>query len=95
MPYQLYCLSNELSPCGWAGLGAGGNPMVGQQAALESKDEILDMVQNTDLVFVTAGTSTLTLPVFEIHLQRGSLIIVCRYGRRHRFRGRADHRRVR
>ena len=29
--------------------------MVGQQAALESKDEILDMVSNTDLVFVTAG----------------------------------------
>ena len=37
------------------GLGAGGNPSIGQQAALESKDEIIDMVQDTDLVFVTAG----------------------------------------
>ena len=37
------------------GLGAGGNPSVGAQAALESKDEILDMVSGTDLVFVTAG----------------------------------------
>lgn len=37
------------------GLGAGGNPSIGQQAALESKDEILDMVSSTDLVFVTAG----------------------------------------
>ena len=37
------------------GLGAGGNPTVGQQAALESKDEIMDMVSSTDLVFVTAG----------------------------------------
>jgi len=37
------------------GLGAGGNPTIGQQAALESKDEILDMVDATDLVFVTAG----------------------------------------
>ena len=37
------------------GLGAGGNPSVGRQAALESKEEIADMVSNTDLVFVTAG----------------------------------------
>lgn len=37
------------------GLGAGGNPLVGAKAAEESRDEILDIVKDTDLVFVTAG----------------------------------------
>lgn len=37
------------------GLGAGGNPAVGRQAALESKEDIGEMVSNTDLIFVTAG----------------------------------------
>ena len=37
------------------GLGAGGDPSVGKQAALDSRDEIKDALQNTDMVFVTAG----------------------------------------
>jgi cell division protein FtsZ len=37
------------------GLGAGGNPSVGAQAALESREDIQEMVKDTDLVFVTAG----------------------------------------
>ena len=37
------------------GLGAGGNPEVGRQAAIESRTAILDMVKDAELVFVTAG----------------------------------------
>ncbi len=37
------------------GLGAGANPEVGQKAALESKDELLGVLQGADMVFVTAG----------------------------------------
>lgn len=37
------------------GLGAGGNPAVGQKAAEESRDELTAAVGNADLVFITAG----------------------------------------
>jgi len=37
------------------GLGAGANPEVGRNAALESIDQIRDLLQNTDMVFITAG----------------------------------------
>jgi len=37
------------------GLGAGGNPTVGFDAATESRDEIKNMVADSDMVFVTAG----------------------------------------
>ncbi|KAK9793003.1 hypothetical protein WJX73_007893 [Symbiochloris irregularis] len=37
------------------GLGAGGSPSVGQQAANESKEEIEAALAGTDMVFVTAG----------------------------------------
>lgn len=37
------------------GLGAGGNPLVGQQAAEESKDKIKELLQDTDMVFITGG----------------------------------------
>ncbi len=37
------------------GLGAGANPQVGEQAALESKEEIIKQLQGADMVFVTAG----------------------------------------
>src|SRR4028119_2358607 len=37
------------------GLGAGGNPAIGQKAAEESRDEIAHAIENTDLVFITAG----------------------------------------
>ncbi len=37
------------------GLGAGGNPEEGQKAAEESQDEIRDVLQGSDMVFVTAG----------------------------------------
>ena len=37
------------------GMGAGANPEKGQRAAEESKEEIAAALQNTDMVFVTAG----------------------------------------
>jgi len=37
------------------GLGAGGNPQMGQKAAEESKERIKEVLQGTDMVFVTGG----------------------------------------
>ena len=37
------------------GLGAGSNPEVGRQAALENTDHIVEVLQGADMVFVTAG----------------------------------------
>jgi cell division protein FtsZ len=37
------------------GLGAGADPQVGEEAALESKDEIKEALKGADMVFITAG----------------------------------------
>ena len=37
------------------GLGAGANPDTGQKAAEETKDELQEIVRDTDMVFITAG----------------------------------------
>ena len=37
------------------GLGAGGNPEVGQRSAEETLDEITDLLEGADMVFITAG----------------------------------------
>jgi len=37
------------------GLGAGANPEVGRQAALEDRDRIMEMMAGADMVFITAG----------------------------------------
>ncbi|WP_025724774.1 cell division protein FtsZ [Acholeplasma granularum] len=37
------------------GLGAGAKPEVGRQAALESEEEIREVLSNADMVFITAG----------------------------------------
>jgi cell division protein FtsZ len=37
------------------GLGAGSDPAVGRQAALEDTERIIELLQDTDMVFVTAG----------------------------------------
>ena len=38
-----------------SGLGAGAKPEIGRQAAEETKDEIMNLVKDADMVFVTAG----------------------------------------
>ena len=37
------------------GLGTGSNPDLGRQAALENTDSIVEMLQDADMVFITAG----------------------------------------
>jgi cell division protein FtsZ len=37
------------------GLGAGADPLVGREAALEDRDKLREMLKGTDMVFVTAG----------------------------------------
>jgi len=37
------------------GLGAGGNPEIGQKAAEESSEELYEVLKGSDMVFVTAG----------------------------------------
>ena len=37
------------------GLGAGANPDIGRQAALEDRERIVELVEGADMVFITAG----------------------------------------
>ena len=37
------------------GLGAGADPEVGRQAAMEDRDRIVEMVDGSDMIFITAG----------------------------------------
>ncbi len=37
------------------GLGSGGNPEVGQRAAEESRDELVEMIKGADMIFIAAG----------------------------------------
>ena len=37
------------------GLGAGSNPEIGRQAALEDRDRIAEIIDGSDMVFITAG----------------------------------------
>lgn len=62
------------------GLGAGANPEVGREAALESKEEIREALEGADMVFVTCGmgggTGTGAAPVIaEIAQELGTLTI--------------------
>jgi len=62
------------------GLGAGGNPKVGKQAAEENIDEIKEIMKNTDMVFITAGlgggTGTGAAPVFAKAAQDAGALTV-------------------
>ena len=62
------------------GLGAGANPTIGYQAAVESKDELRDALKGADMVFVTAGkgggTGTGAAPVIaELAKELGALTV--------------------
>jgi len=45
----------QLGPKLTKGLGAGADPEIGKQAALENTDHILEVLEGADMVFVTAG----------------------------------------
>lgn len=62
------------------GLGAGANPEIGREAAIESKDEIRQALEGADMVFVTCGmgggTGTGAAPVIaEISQDVGALTV--------------------
>jgi cell division protein FtsZ len=62
------------------GLGAGGDPNVGREAALESKKDIEDALAGADMVFVTCGlgggTGTGAAPIVaEIAQEQGALTV--------------------
>ena len=65
---------------GKTGLGAGADPEVGKQAAIDSKEEITDVLKGADMVFVTCGmgggTGTGAAPVIaEIAQNLGALTV--------------------
>jgi cell division protein FtsZ len=62
------------------GLGAGANPEIGRQAALEDRDRISDLMEGSDMIFLTAGmgggTGTGAAPVFaQIAKELGILTV--------------------
>src|SRR5258706_2881659 len=62
------------------GLGAGANPDVGREAAIESRDELKEALKGADMVFVTAGegggTGTGAAPVIaELAKELGALTV--------------------
>ena len=62
------------------GLGAGANPEIGQKAAEENRDELIEILRGADMVFVTAGmgggTGTGGAPVIaEVAKELGALTV--------------------
>ncbi|MBF0281283.1 MAG: cell division protein FtsZ [Zetaproteobacteria bacterium] len=62
------------------GLGAGANPNVGREAALNEREQILEALRGTDMVFITAGmgggTGTGAAPVVaELAKEAGALTV--------------------
>ena len=62
------------------GLGAGANPEIGRQAALEDRDQIADILSGADMVFITAGmgggTGTGAAPIVaEVARELGILTV--------------------
>ncbi|MGD8743580.1 MAG: cell division protein FtsZ [Granulosicoccaceae bacterium] len=62
------------------GLGAGANPQIGREAALEDRDRVRDAIEGADMLFITAGmgggTGTGAAPVVaEIAKEMGILTV--------------------
>ena len=62
------------------GLGAGANPQIGREAAMEDRDRISDLLQGADMVFITAGmgggTGTGAAPIVaQIAREMGALTV--------------------
>ena len=77
------------------GLGAGANPKVGRQAAIEDTDKIIDVLQDADMVFVTTGlgggTGTGAAPVIAaLAIELGALTVAVVTKPFHRRRQKAD-----
>ncbi len=74
------------------GLGAGGNRTTGKSAAEESREEIANLVQNTELVFITAGmgggTGTGAAPIVAEMAKEAGALTVAVVTRPFKFEGR-------
>ena len=62
------------------GLGAGANPLIGREAALEDRERIAEVLQGSDMVFITAGmgggTGTGAAPIVaEVAREMGILTV--------------------
>ncbi|HET6725398.1 MAG TPA: cell division protein FtsZ [Gammaproteobacteria bacterium] len=62
------------------GLGAGANPEVGRQAAMEDRERIVEVIEGSDMVFITAGmgggTGTGAAPVVaQVAKELGILVV--------------------
>ncbi|MBF0507147.1 MAG: cell division protein FtsZ [Nitrospirae bacterium] len=62
------------------GLGAGSNPVIGRQAALDDKDSLTSVVEGADMIFITAGmgggTGTGAAPVIANLAQEQGILTV-------------------
>ena len=70
----------QLGSASTRGLGAGSNPDVGRAAALEDTEKLLDILEGSDMVFVTAGlgggTGTGAAPVVaSLAIELGALTV--------------------
>ena len=67
MAFSQASVKLQLGPKLTRGLGAGGDPRIGEEAALESKSDIALALEGADMVFLTAGmgggTGTGSIPV--------------------------------
>jgi cell division protein FtsZ len=74
------------------GLGAGANPEVGRQAAMDDRDRIADVLDGADMVFVTAGmgggTGTGAAPVVADVAREMGILTVAVVTRPFQFEGR-------
>ena len=64
------------------GLGAGADPEVGREAALEDRERLAELVVGSDMVFITAGmgggTGTGAAPVIaQVAREIGALTVAC------------------
>src|SRR5207245_4705928 len=62
------------------GLGAGSDPEIGRQAALEDSEKIIEALQGADMVFITAGlgggTGTGAVPIIaSLASELGALVV--------------------
>ena len=62
------------------GLGAGGNPEIGRQASEESREKLMNVIEGSDMVFITAGmgggTGTGGAPVIAEMAREASALTV-------------------
>ena len=73
------------------GLGAGSNPDIGRQAALESREQLIGLVDDADMLFITAGmgggTGTGAAPVIARLAREAGILTVAVVTRPFSFEG--------